>query len=615
MTKPPFAPLSFAPAAVDVRQLPGGGMILSSPQLLGPYPLSLGAMLVHWAATQPERVFLAERKPDGVWRKVTFAQTLDAARRLGQALLDRGLGPDRPLAILSENAIDHGLISLGAMHVGIPVAPISVAYSLMSKDYAKLRSVLAQVKPGVIYASNGQRYAPALKAAGLGDAEFVVSADPPADRPCTLFTSLLATQPTRRVDEAYARVGPDTIAKLLFTSGSTGDPKGVINTQRMMGSNQKAMAQVWTFLGERPPVLVDWLPWNHTFGGNHNFNMMLYHGGTLYIDEGKPMPGLIERSAANLKEIAPTLYFNVPRGYDMLIPFLEKDDALAANFFRHLDIIFYAAAALPQSLWERLEDLSIKHRGQRVRMISSWGATETAPAITSVHYEIDRAGVIGIPLPGVALKMLPNNGKMELRVKGPNVTPGYWKRDDLTQAAFDEEGYYKIGDAGRLDDPDRPAKGIIFDGRIAEDFKLSTGTWVHAGALRVAVIAAAAPAIQDAVIAGHDRDEVGMLVFPNPAGLRELCPDLPADAPLAAFFARPEVKRRLREGMGLLAGKGEGSSTRITRAMLMEEPPNIDAGEITDKGYLNQRAVLTRRAALVDRLYASPDDPDLVRLL
>jgi feruloyl-CoA synthase len=402
------------------------------------------------------------------------------------------------------------------------------------------------------------------------------------------------------------------VAKILFTSGSTGDPKGVINTQRMLTQNQESLALIWPCLTRRPPVLVDWPPWSHTFGGNHNLNMVLRNGGTLYIDEGKPVPGLIERTVANLKEVSPTIYLNVPRGYAMLLDHLERDAALAENFFRELDIVFYAAAALPQSLWERIERISEKTLGRRVPMIASWGTTETAPMATSVHYPIARAGNVGVPAPGSEIKLVPSGDRLEVRVRGPNVTPGYFKRPDLTREAFDAEGFYCPGDAMRLEDEGDPARGLIFDGRIAENFKLSTGTWVGVGALRVAAIAACHPVMEDGVLTGHDRDEVGLLVFPSLAGCRSLCPDLPKQAPIAALIAEPAVRAALAQGLKRLKEIGAHSSTRIARALLMAEPPSIDKGEITDKGYLNQRACLAQRRALEERLHAEPPPPEAV---
>ena len=607
--KPAFAALKFAEVALRTETQPDGSLLISSMQPLLPYARCIGDWLVEWAGKTPRQVFLAERVASG-WRRITYSETLHATRRIGSALLARKLSPQRPVMILSDNGIDHALLALGAMHVGVPVAPVSPAYSLMSRDHAKLKSIFRLLQPGLIYALDNARFAPALQAlaseAGFADTELVFSNNAPTDVASTLFSELSAELDDAAVDAAFAAINADTIAKFLFTSGSTGEPKGVINTQRMLCSNQQAISQVWPFLADTPPVIVDWLPWNHTFGANHNFNMVLKNGGTLYIDDGKPVPGLVEKTVANLQDVAPTIYFNVPRGFDMLIPFLEQDAALRRNFFSKLQMIFYAAAALPQNLWERLEQLSIRERGERVVMVSAWGSTETAPMVTTVHFPIERAGVIGVPAPGAVVKLVPNATKLELRVRGPNVTPGYWRRADLTEAAFDAQGFYMIGDAGRLVDPQDPSQGIAFDGRIAEDFKLMTGTWVHVGALRIAALAALAPLAQDIVVAGHDREEIGFLIFPNVAACRALCPELPDDgenaAPLAQVLNDPRIRSRVRNGMRSLAG--DGSSSLATRALLMEQPPSIDASEITDKGYINQRAVLTQRADLVLKLYS-----------
>ncbi len=605
MSTPRSPSIRFAPATVQVEHRPAGATVLRSTQALRPYSRSLGDVLEHWARETPGRTFLAERSPDG-WRRITYAETRHAVRSIGQALLDRRLSPQHPVAILSDNGIDHALLALGAMHVGVPVVPISVAYSLVSEDYGRLRQILELIEPGLIFAAQGKRFAPALRGAGLADAELVVSSEPPEDLPSTTFAALVATRPTPSVDDAMSKVGPDTVAKILFSSGSTGTPKGIVNTQRMLCSNQQAIVQVWPFLAERPPVIVDWLPWNHTFGGNHNFNMMLANGGTLYIDDGKPTPQLVCRTVANLREISPTLYFNVPRGFDMLLPFLERDAGLRASFFRNLDLVFYAGAALPQNLWERLEAVAVGTLGRRLPLVSAWGSTETAPAVTVVHFGIERAGVIGLPIPGCELKMTPNGGKLEMRVRGHNVTPGYWKNDALTREAFDEEGFYRIGDAGRLADPGIPERGIEFDGRIAEDFKLLSGTWVHVGALRVRAIAECAPVVQDAVVTGEGREEVGLLLFPSEAGCRAVCPELPAGAPLSVLARDERVRATVAGALGRMGEHAGGSSTRPVRALLLEEPPSIDANEITDKGYVNQRAVLARRAVLVERLYSEP---------
>ena len=609
----------FAPPRVEIERRADGAMVLRSPMPLGDHAPSVGAMLEAWAAAAPDRVFLAERPAHGGegWRSVTYEEARRAVRAVGQALLDRSLSAERPVLILAENGIDHALMVLGAMHVGIPVAPVSTAYARPSKDFAKLRYIADLVRPGLVFVDDPARCPAALDAVDFGGAELVAGTAPAAGgRRCTPFADLAATSPRAggAVDAAFASVGPDTVAKILFTSGSTDLPKGVVNTHRMLCSNQQMIAQLWPFLGtRRPPVLVDWLPWNHTFGANHNFNLVLRHGGTMYIDGGKPAPGLVDRTVANLREVSPTLYFNVPRGYAMLIDRLEADAELRDRFFRELELIFYAGAALPQSLWTRLEALSFAARGEIVPMVSSWGLTETAPMATSVHFPIDRAGIIGLPGPGIELKLVPADDKLEMRVRGPNVTPGYWKRPDLTAACFDEEGFYRTGDAALFADPADPRRGIVFDGRIGENFKLLSGTWVNVGALRVAAIAAAAPVIEDAVVAGHDRDEIGLLVFPNLAGCRSLCPDLPADAPVADLVAAPAVRAALAAGLARHnAACGGASSMRIPRALFLTEPPSIDANEITDKGYINQRAALTRRAPWVERLYAEPRDPAVV---
>ena len=568
--------LRYAPAEVKVEKRPDGTTILRSPQPLLGYARAVGDWLLHWYERAPERTFIAERKGEG-WRRVNYRDALSDTRRIGQALLNLGLNADKPVAILSDNGVDHALLALGAMHVGIPVAPISPAYSLMSKDFAKLTYIFELLKPGLVFAAEPEKFAPALAAVGATS---------------TPVAKLLEANPGSNLEVAFSRLTPDTVAKILFTSGSTGMPKGVINTHRMLCANQQMLAQVWPFLEDRVQTIVDWLPWNHTFGGNFCFNLMLRNGGTLYIDNGKPAPGLAELTAKNLREISPTMYFNVPRGFDLLMPMLESDAQLRGNFFRELDMVFYAGAALPQNLWERLENLAVKEKGGALSMISSWGSTETAPSAASVHYPIERAGVIGLPNPGCDLKLVPAADKLEVRVKGPNVTPGYYRRDDLTKAAFDAEGYYCIGDAMKFADPAAPEKGLVFDGRVAEDFKLTTGTWVHVGAIRVKLIAAGNPLIQDAVITGHDRDEIGALVFLSPA---------------AQGVPPEELRKKISATLRELAQEG-GSSTHPKRVLLMTEPPQIDGNEITDKGYINQRAVLERRATLVEQLYSgSPE--------
>ncbi|HXQ50272.1 MAG TPA: feruloyl-CoA synthase [Stellaceae bacterium] len=607
----------FAKAGVAVEPLAEGGMILRSPLEPAAVARRIGDKLASWAAWMPHRVFLAERE-GADWRRITYDEAHNAARTIGQALLDRRLGPERPVMILSDNGIDHALLALGAMYVGVPVAPVSTAYSLVSRDYAKLRSVTEQLTPGLVFAADGARYAPALEAIkgqirSLG-AAVAVSRDPPAGMDATSLGVLRAARPRQALEDAFHRVGPDTVAKILFTSGSTGEPKGVVNTQRMLCSNQAGFVLAWPFLADRPPVALDWLPWSHTFGGNSNFNLILFNGGTLWIDDGKPAPGLIERTVENLRALSPTLYCNVPRGFALLLDYLEREPELARRFFAELDLLLYAGAALPQTLWERLESVAMAVTGEKPAFVSAWGTTETAPCATIVHYPMERAGNIGLPHPGTEIKLVPEGDRLEIRVRGPNVTPGYWRRPDLTEAAFDADGFYRPGDAVRLEDPSDPSRGLVFDGRIGENFKLSSGTWVLVGALRIAAIAAAAPVAEDAVIAGHDRDTIGLLLFPSLAGCRALCPHLGAAAPLAALIAEPAVRQAVIDGLRRHNETAGGSSRRIDHALLMAEPPSIDQGEITDKGYINQRAVLSRRAALVARLYAEPPDANVIVL-
>ncbi len=598
---------ALAPPLVHVDRRANGELVLRSAHALAEHPRHLGDLLRRWASVAPARTFLAERAPDGALRRVSYAEARALVDGLAQALLDRGLSAERPLMILSDNGVDHALLTLAAMQAGVPAAPISAAYSLSSNDFIKLGEIAKILRPGLVYAADAGRYQRAFTALALPTASLVTSRGRLGDS--LSFADLAATTPTAAMEQVFASLGPDSIAKVLFTSGSTGHPKGVINTQRMLCSNQQAIATLWPFLARRPPVVVDWLPWSHTFGANHNFNMVLFHGGTLHIDEGKPTPELIGRTVQNLREVSPTLYFNVPRGFDMLLPFLERDAALREAFFRDLDMVFYAAASLPNPLWQRLEDASMKARGDKVLMLSAWGLTETSPMATAVHFRIHRAGVIGLPAPGTEIKLSPNGDKQELRVRGPNVTPGYFRRDDLGAQAFDDEGFFKTGDAARLLDPDEPARGIVFDGRIAEDFKLSSGTWVHVGALRTAVVAAAAPIVQDAVVTGLDRDEIGLLFFLSPLGTASLCPDAtPADLP-----DRPEIRAHLDRALAEHNRQNPGSSHRVARYAVLREPPSIDAGEITDKGYINQRAVLARRAEIVEQLYAG--EPSIAALL
>lgn len=620
--KPTSSDLALALAEVDVQVfksggLSSGGMLLRSPNKLQPYEPHLGVLLRRWADKRPEQTFLAERDGDS-WRRVTWSAALATAESIGQSLLESGLGPDRAVMVLSGNSVDHALLMLGAFLAGVPIAPISPAYSLMSTDHAKLHHIVGRVDPAMVFVENAEPFRKALDDLDLAGRELVVSGASLEGFDSTPFSELLRTAPGPELARAEAGLRPDSVAKVLFTSGSTGIPKGVLNTHGMLTSNQQMIEQTWLFLREHredpdnPLVLVDWLPWSHTFGANHNFNMILKQGGTLYIDGGKPAPGLIDETVRNLREVSPTIYFNVPAGFSRVLPFLEQDGDLRASFFRRLKVIFYAGAALPQDLWERLERLSCDTLGHRVFMTSAWGSTETAPLATTVHFPIDRAGVIGLPPPGVEIKMVPSGTKMELRVKGPNVTPGYLNQPELTAAAFDDDGFYKIGDAGRLADTDDPSCGLVFDGRVAEDFKLTTGTWVHAGSLRVQALAAASPVLQDAVVTGHDRDWVGLLAWLDVPACQNLCGDPEADA--ETLIGSAEVRERVREGLRRHNAEHSGSSLRIERVLLMTAPPSIDANEVTDKGYINQRATLENRAELVEHLYSEAPAPDVVSI-
>ena len=592
----------FAAPEVQLSRRADGAMLLSSPQPLGAYRRCIGEDLEHWADHAPQRLFLAGRTAGGAWRELHYGDARRQVRQIAASLLRMKLPPGRPVAVLSDNGIEHALLMLACLHVGIPYAAVSPAYSLMSQDHAKLRALVTRLRPGLLYAASATRYAPALAAIdGLHDAVLIASDAPDLPAGALPFSSLLAVTDEPAVQAAFDAVGPDTVAKILFTSGSISEPKGVINTQRMLCASQQAKAQVWPFLARTPPVIVDWLPWNHTFGGNHNFNLVLRHGGTLYIDGGKPAPGLIDASIANLREIAPTLYFNVPRGFDMLVSALRADRGLRRNFFSRLQLMFYAGSALPQNLWEDLIELALQETGQAVPMVTAWGSTETSPLATDCHFQAPRSGVIGLPAPGVELKLLPAGDKLEIRVRGPNVTPGYLGQPELTAKAFDEEGFYRIGDAVRFADAAHPEAGLVFDGRVAEDFKLSSGTWVNVGSVRIKGIELLAPLAQDIVVTGHDGDGVGFLVFANVPACRLLA-GLPADAPAAEAISHPAVCAQVRSGLAAMQALGGGSSTFAERAMLMAEPPSVDAGEITDKGYINQSAVLARRAVLVKAL-------------
>jgi feruloyl-CoA synthase len=609
----PLRPVRLGPPSVEVERKPDGTILLRSPRALEPYPEKLTERLAHWAKAAPERIFLAQRDRTGAWRSVTYGAAFAGVRAIAAALLARELSPERPIAILSGNDIEHALLGLAAMHVGVPYAPISVPYSLVSRDFKKLKAIIEILTPGLVFAADGTAFAPAIAATVPHGVEVVVTANPAADQPMTSFAKLLDAHPTSAVEAAHAGVGPATVAKILFTSGSTGQPKGVINTQEMLCANQAMIRGGLAFLGDgEPPVLVDWLPWNHTYGSNHNFGLVLDRGGSLYIDEGKPMPGAIEATARNLRDIAPTIYFNVPKGFEMLLPHLSEDRALRETFFSRLKVMFYAGAGLSQHVHDAFQELAVKTVGERIMFLTSLGSTETAPAALACSWESEQIGNIGLPLPGLELKLVPNEGKLETRMKGPNITPGYWRAPALTAAAFDEEGFYKIGDALKFVDADEPAKGLLFDGRIAEDFKLATGTWVSVGPLRMTFITQCAPLVRDVVLAGPDRDEVAALIIPDVEACRKLAPELPPDAAAAVVLAHPQVRKAFQRCLDALSDPSRGTSARIGRAILLAEPPSLDVGEVTDKGSINQRAVLAHRAALVEELYADPPSVSVI---
>jgi feruloyl-CoA synthase len=594
----------FATPEIVADRRADGTIWLKSTMPLRQDARCVGDWLELRARQTPDKVFLGARSNlDAPWTTVSYKDARRQVRSIAAWILAQGLSAEHPLVILSDNSIEHALFALAAMHVGVPAAAISPAYSLLSKDFDKLKSMIALLDPGAIQVSNLKPFAAALAAIKPLHRAVIVGGDANGGDAIS-FQSIVSTRETEAVAQAFAAVTPDTIAKFLFTSGSTGAPKAVINTQRMLTSSQQARAQTWSFLEGAPDdlVILDWLPWSHTFGANHNFNLVLRNGGSLYIDGGKPAPGLFATSLANLRSVMPTVYFNVPRGFDMLIAALRGDDELCRRFFGEVKFAFYAGAALPQNLWDAMEELAIGTAGRALPMVSAWGSTETSPLATDCHFQAQRSGNIGVPIPGTELKLVPSGDKLEVRVRGPNVTPGYWKAPELTAQAFDADGFYLIGDAVTFADPDRPELGLFFDGRVAEDFKLNSGTWVSVGTLRVAGITALAPLAQDIVVAGHGGDQVRFLVFPNIAACRVQA-GLPEGADVREVIGHQKVREAIASGLAKLrAQNGGGSSGHATRAMLLAEPASVDGGEITDKGYINQRAVLTRRAGAVATL-------------
>jgi len=600
-----YRPVTFGDGAVRIRRHEGATYVRAGADL-GEYAVRTVDRLRHWARVAPERSFIAHRDASGAWRHVSYAHALQKARAIGQALLQRQLGPTRPVLILSGNDMEHAMLALGCQYVGVPYAPISPAYSLASTNFDRLRRIVDLLAPGLVFAADAARFGPALLASCGVEVECVANTGLLPGRALSAFSSLERTEPTAAVDAAMRATGPDTIVKFLFTSGSTTFPKAVVNTNRMLCSNMRMLQQVWPFLEQTPPVLLDWLPWNHTFGGNKNFNLVLFNGGTLYIDGGKPGPQGISTTIANLREIAPTIYFNVPKGWDDLAHALARDLALRDNFYSRLQLQFYAGASLAQPVWDRLHASAEAACGERIRMSTGLGMTETGPCALFAMHEHVRAGEVGVPAPGVELKLVPCGSKLELRYRGPNVTPGYWKAPEESAAMFDEEGFFRSGDAVTWLDRAQPQRGFRFDGRVAEDFKLTTGTWVSVGPLRELVLHVGAPLVQDAIVTGHDRDDLGLLIVPNLPECRALS-GLAQDAPADTVLDSPEVRRSYQELVDQLWALGGGSATRIARALVLREPLCVGRGELTDKGSVNQRAVLAHRAALVDLLYAGSD--------
>jgi feruloyl-CoA synthase len=614
LTRPAFRKIEWLARDIAVERRPDGVIILKSRIPLQPYEKHIPASLSKWAKQAPERIWLAQRSgADRQWRKVSYGEAKRIVDGLTQGLLNLGLTEGRPVAILSGNSIEHALMTQAAMQARLPAAPVSPAYSLMSQDHLKLKYLFDLIKPAVVMVQDGPTFEKALKALDLTGVTVVHVLRPCDGVKSVSFADLAATPVTKAVEESIAKVTPKTVGKLLFTSGSTGMPKAVINTQEMMCANAAMMMQVRPRDPSGPiATVLDWMPWNHTMGGNAAFHPILVDGGTLYIDDGRPMPGQLEETIRNLREVSPTYYANVPAGYAALAAAMEKDDALCRSFFRNLGIMAYGGARLPDDLYDRMQALAVKTTGERIVFYTGWGSTETAPTSTGTYWDTERVGLIGLPFPGVELKLVPCGSKYELRLRGVNVTPGYFGQPDLTRKMFDEEGFYCIGDAGVFVDDSNPLQGIIFAGRVVEDFKLTTGTFVHVGSLRTDAIAAATPVVHDALVAGQDREFIGLLAWPNLHACRQIVGN--PDATFDDVVKHPDVLACLKHGLEAHNASATGSSMRIARAMLMAEPPSIDGNELTDKGYINQRAGLERRAALVEKLYADKPGDDVIVL-
>ena len=606
-----FRPIGYLPPKVNFEKRADGTLLMSCPYRMKTPPIHVAAPLLDWSERTPDRCWLAERDENDQWRRLSFAQAKESVFAIASAFLSRGYGEGIAMMILSENSIDHALASDGAMLAGMPTVPLATAYSLMSDDFTKLKFAFELIGPKVVFVQNGRRFDAALKALPLADVEIIYVQDRPSvsARRLTPFADLLKTVAGQAAQEAFANLNPDMVARYMFTSGSTGQPKAAIITHRNMGANTVMLRSLLQDSDEEPPVYLSWLPWNHIFGSNTILNTSLAEGATLYLDKGKPVPGGFGETLKNLKEIAPTHYTNVPAAYAMLAPELERDKDLAVRFFSRIKWMRYGGAAMGKELARRMQGIATQTTGERISFQTGYGATETGPTITGVYWATDEVGLLGLPLPGAEIKLAPVADKLEVRVRGISVSPGYFARPDLSQAAFDEEGFYCLADGARLVDPENIEKGLVFDGRVVEDFKLATGTWVNAGALRVQAIDACAGLLTDVLIAGENRDYVTLLGFPDFQACRTF---IGAGLSEEDIIRHARVLKRIAEGLHMHNRRHPASSTAIRRALLMSEPARIDAGEITEKGYINQRAALIRRRALVEKVYADPPANDVV---
>ncbi|VXD04927.1 Feruloyl-CoA synthase [Pseudomonas sp. 8Z] len=599
-----YRPVSLGRPDVEIESY-AGNTYLRSREALAALPARLLDRLLHWAEVRSEQTFIARRGSDGQWQRISYRQMLARVRCIAAHLLDYELSAERPLVILSGNDLEHLQLALAAMYIGVPYCPVSPAYSTVARDYTKLQHIVDLLRPGLVMAADGAAFSRAIEAVLPAEVPVLLVQGELAGRDVQHFDALLTPCEPTRADAAFARTGPESIAKFLFTSGSTKLPKAVVTTQRMLCANQQMLLQTFPVFAEEPPVLVDWLPWNHTFGGSHNVGIVLYNGGSLYLDDGRPTPQLFGETLRNLKEISPTAYLTVPKGWEELVNALEQDGELRERFFARVKLFFFAGAGLSQPIWDRLDRIAEQHCGERIRMMAGLGMTETAPSCTFTTGPLSMAGYIGLPAPGCEVKLAPVDGKLEGRFRGPHVMPGYWHQAELNDEAFDEEGFYRSGDALRFADDDNPHWGLMFDGRIAEDFKLNTGVFVSVGPLRTRVILQGAPYVQDVVVTGPDRQRIGLLVFPNLPACRELA-GLSAESSAESVLAAEPVRQWLAGLLLELNREATGLASHIAWACLMTEAPSLDAGEVTDKGSLNQRVVLSRRAEFIERLYADP---------